>query len=278
MWKSCSEMKVWQMPVTRCLVLNPTVRICRPISQSTAAVIVRIATFFVRTVLSQATFCCHSTEFWYDLIPFSWSASSKYTYQTWTGSFFQRSNFNLKELGLRVQLGHQAGTPCCQPIAAFDNSFTVIDSDGIHEISLDYCGCQQSLPLTTQLLRAQLFPATTSSPKTAATFQVLETFHLLTLVSKISCFEFYKSIKRRTDNTGTSQPPVCSSNLFIQMLFKPTLGPIPYFTLDHARMAPCANAEAVWPWPCEGGCEGNKGGRMCGSLPRMPSSRDKSPR
>ena len=195
MWKSCSEMKVWQMPVTRCLVLNPTVRICRPISQSTAAVIVRIAAFFVRTVLLQATFCCHSTEFWYDLIPFSWSASSKYTYQTWTGSFFQRSNFNLKELGLRVQLGHQAGTPCCQPIAAFDNSFMVIDSDGIHEISLDYCGCQQSLPMTTQLLRAQLFPATTSSPKTAATFQVLETFHLLTLVSKISCFEFYKSIK-----------------------------------------------------------------------------------
>src|SRR6266571_118214 len=127
----------------------------------------------------------------------------------WTGSFFQRTC--LKDLGLCVQLGHQAGTPCCQPITTFDDGFTVIDSDRIHEVSLDYCGYQQSLPLTTQLLRAQLFPATTLNPKTAATFRVLETFHLLTLLSKISCFEFYKSIERRTDNTGTTQPPVCSS-------------------------------------------------------------------
>jgi len=72
----------------------------------------------------------------------------------------------------------------------------IINSDGIHKVSLDYCGCQQSLPLTTQLLQAQLFPATTLNPKTMATFQVLETFHLLTLLLKILCFEFYKSIER----------------------------------------------------------------------------------
>ena len=73
---------------------------------------------------------------------------------------------------------------------------------------MDYCGCQQSLPPVTQLLRSQLFPSTTIQPKSAATFRTLETFQLLNFTSKISAYEYYKSIERRTDNTGTQSPPV----------------------------------------------------------------------
>jgi hypothetical protein len=46
------------------------------------------------------------------------------------------------------------------------------------------------------------FPATVLQPKSAATFNVLEFFHLLTFESKASGFEFYHTISRLTDNTG----------------------------------------------------------------------------
>ena len=116
--------------------------------------------------------------------------------------FFQRT--------IRVQLGHIDDGLCPLPQTSFNNEFTVIDSDRVHEIALDYCGCQYSLPKTIQLLRAGLFPSTVIDPKTAATFWVLETFQMLSFTSKVSGFEYYRSLERRTDNTGTSLPPVRS--------------------------------------------------------------------
>lgn len=115
---------------------------------------------------------------------------------------------SLKALGLRIQLGHPDRTECPNPENAFHDDFTIIDSDGIHLVSLDYCGCQLATSKTTQLLRARLFPSTVIDPKTAATFRVLETFQLLSFTSKVSAFEYYRSLARRTDNTGTCPPPV----------------------------------------------------------------------
>jgi len=108
--------------------------------------------------------------------------------QKWNGLYFEK--VTLKSLGLRHQLGHLDGV-CSLPQPAFNDDFVVIDIDGIHEVAIDYCGCQQSLPKTVQLLRARLFPSTVFDPKTAATFHVLETFQMLSFTSKVSAFEFY---------------------------------------------------------------------------------------
>lgn len=115
---------------------------------------------------------------------------------------------SLKALGLRVQLGHSDLSPCSNPENAFNDDFTIIDSDGLHQVSLDYCGCQRADPKRVQLLRARLFPSTIVDPKTAATFRVLETFQMLSFTSKVSAYEYYRSLARRTDNTGTNPPPV----------------------------------------------------------------------
>ncbi|KAF8874974.1 hypothetical protein BD779DRAFT_1613491 [Infundibulicybe gibba] len=123
----------------------------------------------------------------------------------WNGSHFVR--VALKSLGLRYQLGHPIGERCTNPARSFNNDFVVVDTDGIHEIALDFCDCQISQSHQIQLLRSRLFPATTTYPRTAATFRVLEYFQLLSFMSKVSCFEFYHTIARRTDNTGTSPPP-----------------------------------------------------------------------
>ncbi|KAF7303545.1 CxC2 domain-containing protein [Mycena indigotica] len=92
----------------------------------------------------------------------------------WTGSFFQPTT--LKALGQRVQLGHPIGTKCpatlarlatLGPTQSHDDEFCVVDCNGVHDISIDFCGCPSAGERTTQLLRARLFPATTTRPQTA---------------------------------------------------------------------------------------------------------------
>ncbi|KAF7345208.1 CxC2 domain-containing protein [Mycena sanguinolenta] len=97
----------------------------------------------------------------------------------WTGTIFERKS--LKELGLRIQLGHW------------------------HNVALDYCGCGQGGHPTRQLLRSQLWPATTTNPKTAATFAVLRLYHLLSFEAKCSVLEFYQTLARQTDNLGLNR-------------------------------------------------------------------------
>ncbi|KAJ3513190.1 hypothetical protein NLJ89_g3087 [Agrocybe chaxingu] len=121
----------------------------------------------------------------------------------WNGMYFEKTS--LKSLGLRIQLNHLDGA-CSNPSAAFNDDFIVIAANGVHEVSLDYCGCPQQVARTAQLLRARLFPSTVVDPKTAATFDVLEGFQLLSFTSKISAFEFYRALARMSDNTGVHPP------------------------------------------------------------------------
>ncbi|KAH7904863.1 hypothetical protein BJ138DRAFT_1130779 [Hygrophoropsis aurantiaca] len=122
--------------------------------------------------------------------------------EEWNGRYFD--SITLKGLGLRVQLGHDVDDACLLPMPAPGDDFVVIDCHGIFEVALDFCGCPSGLTRTTQLLQSRWFPATVREPGTAATFAVLEQFHLLSFESKVSAYEFYHSIARRTDNTGIS--------------------------------------------------------------------------
>jgi hypothetical protein len=120
--------------------------------------------------------------------------------QRWNGEYFER--VSLKTLGLRIQLGHAAGQVCLNPRRAFNDDFVVIDTHGIHEVSLDFCDCATAKSYVQQLLKITWFPSTTSDPKTAATFHVLKQYHLLSFESKVSTFEFYHALRQMSDNTG----------------------------------------------------------------------------
>jgi hypothetical protein len=115
----------------------------------------------------------------------------------------------LKQLGLRIQLGHPVGEACANPKRAFGNDFVLLDTHGIHAVGVDYCGCETAQKQHVQLLRQRWFPATVASPKTAATFRVLEHFHYLNFESKVSAFEFYRGLMREMNNTGLNEPKVC---------------------------------------------------------------------
>ncbi|KAJ7145053.1 hypothetical protein C8R43DRAFT_890827, partial [Mycena crocata] len=126
--------------------------------------------------------------------------------EVWQNEMFEKTT--LKALGLRIQLGHGKLGPgrrghCVLPKTAVDDDFVIIDTHGIHEVNLDFCNCSTAQPHDIQLLRARLYPATGKSPRSASSFRVLRRFHLMTLESKCSAQEFYNSLKRESDNSGT---------------------------------------------------------------------------
>ena len=123
----------------------------------------------------------------------------------WNGLFFQR--VTLRDLGLRVQLGHAFGRSCRTALAAHAN-FRVIHTNGIHHVALDQCRCH-GVELSKQLLQIGWWPGTPLEPKTAATFNVLHHFHLLNLQGKVTGYSFYRALEFQTDNTGLDPPPVC---------------------------------------------------------------------
>ncbi|KAJ7587784.1 hypothetical protein C8J56DRAFT_890663 [Mycena floridula] len=125
----------------------------------------------------------------------------------WNGQFFEQ--VRLRELGLRVQLGHGGNHRCPQrkekPI-----QFTVIDCHGIHTVSVDFCHCSRGSTAGQeykQLLRNKWFPSTHLEPKTATTFRCLEQFHMLKLTGKVTPFDYYTGLQRLTDNTGCHKVP-----------------------------------------------------------------------
>ncbi|KAG2337207.1 hypothetical protein BDR05DRAFT_895604, partial [Suillus weaverae] len=120
------------------------------------------------------------------------------------------STVTLKSLGLHIQLGHDPGQCCRVPKPAHNNDFMVIDAHRIHEVGLDFCRCETAASHYKQLLHVCWFPATSTDPRTAATFSILKFFHLLSFESKVSMYEFYYMLPHITDNTGIQLIRVCS--------------------------------------------------------------------
>lgn len=91
--------------------------------------------------------------------------------------------------------------------------FVVLHTNGIHHVSVDYCGCTPTVdipkvPIWTQLIRVGWYPATTIDPQTCATFDLMKSFHLLSLQGKISHYHYYKALHYRTENSGILHVPV----------------------------------------------------------------------
>jgi CxC2 like cysteine cluster associated with KDZ transposases len=98
----------------------------------------------------------------------------------------------------------------------------VIDTSGVHDVGLDYCGCGRGGNETTQLLRFRLYPATVHSPNTAASFRCLHHFQLLSFESKCSAYEYFQTLVRESDNTGLKNVKVCLSFLLISIFYNMT--------------------------------------------------------
>ncbi|KAJ7475078.1 hypothetical protein B0H11DRAFT_2158575 [Mycena galericulata] len=124
--------------------------------------------------------------------------------EEWVVINFERRS--LKELGLRVQLGHPPGQGCAFRWSVHDD-FTVIHTNGIHNVKLDYCGCGKAAEERDQLLDACWWPATPKEPGTCCTFTTLRQFQTLNTTGKVSGYDYYRTLEALTDNTGLKKIP-----------------------------------------------------------------------
>lgn len=92
--------------------------------------------------------------------------------------------------------GH-GGAPC--PASVKHNEMIIIHTNGIHRRSVQFCDCNDLTENFQQLLLLRLFPATLKFPATAFTFDLLGTFHQLTLCSKITPYDYFDALKKLTN-------------------------------------------------------------------------------
>ena len=125
----------------------------------------------------------------------------------WNGRYFGKAY--LHDIDVVVWLGHRGGE-CPRP-RRIDRNFTTVDCNGIHTVSLGFCGCIGAPENYHQLIQFGWFPSTTRSPKTAYTFRLLKMFQHLSLQCKsLSPYHFCQSLERLTDNVDRLHLPVSS--------------------------------------------------------------------
>lgn len=121
--------------------------------------------------------------------------------QYWQGGFFDRTS--LHALGFVYYLGHD-GDPC--PVESQPRGLMIIDMNGRHKVRIGFCTCGISRnERYRQLLRMNWYPASFSRPMTAFSFDLLETYHKVTLQGKLNLYDFYHAIMQKTDNQGRSK-------------------------------------------------------------------------
>ncbi|KAJ7016300.1 hypothetical protein C8F04DRAFT_1281943 [Mycena alexandri] len=128
---------------------------------------------------------------------------------------------------LELHYSDQLDTPCAQilsfhwaitgrgvPIGPPARSFTLVDSNGVHATSIQYCGCRDAAPEFQQLLRAGIFPGSVKEPKTGFTLILLELFRQYRCQGKSSAYNFALVLQRMTDSFfGDSVPDIYDSLL-----------------------------------------------------------------
>jgi hypothetical protein len=129
--------------------------------------------------------------------------------------------------------------------------FVVVDIDSIQEVNLSFCMCQHPDQVGEpwqQLMRHELFPATSMQPHTAFTFRLLRFLHSLTLQSKVNAYDYYLAIQNRTDGAGLAARKVSRSRFLavVPTNLKLILGPLRSLQKSHTRMEVSQNVEAGW--------------------------------
>ena len=145
--------------------------------------------------------CCYPQHYCRECVVARHSHLPLHRILHWTSTFYKKTT--LKDLGLCIQLGHDG--PNCPSPGPIHFDFVVVDTSGVHVVNLRYCNCHSVIGASldrVQLLRFQWFPATVLRPRTAFTFDVLDTFHIVTLQGKLAAFDFYRSLLYKTDNSG----------------------------------------------------------------------------
>ncbi|KIM63799.1 hypothetical protein SCLCIDRAFT_116668, partial [Scleroderma citrinum Foug A] len=178
-----------------------------------------------RDGIFRCTECAHSPIFCSNCCLDAHELNPFHRIQRWTGTFFE--DFSVRLISLVIHLGH-GGKPC--PMGGYnqrDNGsdeeedwedvedddrlphlarlrdrgcLTVVHTNGVHFCDIWYCTCEASEDSHVQLMMAGLFPATTKSPRTAFSFQVLDDFIRDNVECGTTAMNYYSKLQRLTSN------------------------------------------------------------------------------
>jgi hypothetical protein len=108
---------------------------------------------------------------------------------------------SLNKIGLILHLGcHTQHAPCPHPDST--QNLTIIHTNGIHNLTVQYCSCSLTMARDLQVFSSRLFPASQQSPQTAFSFEVLDQFRHHHFEGKTSAYTFMNALYRLTDDTG----------------------------------------------------------------------------
>ncbi|KAF7365921.1 hypothetical protein MVEN_00467300 [Mycena venus] len=124
--------------------------------------------------------------------------------EEWDGKMFVRSPMWKKDdVSSSICLStHPSGIRCPHsPPAAKGppRHMLIVDHNGFHKRYIEFCHCRAPIPWE-QLVLRRLFPASFKEPKTAFTFTVLKQFHVHSLASKKSAYDYVKGLCQLTNN------------------------------------------------------------------------------
>lgn len=167
-----------------------------------------LATFRCRTCIGAPPLCQTCLLEKHRWLPF-------HKVQRWNGQCFEQTT--LAELGFVLRLGHYGHI--CPALTTSEverkiSRVTVVDSNGLQDVRVQYCDCTHPEAFTTtsrplQLWSSGLWPSTYERTRTAFSHQSLRYFHHLTMQSKVSAYDYIKTLERLTDNRFVSEVKVC---------------------------------------------------------------------
>lgn len=111
-------------------------------------------------------------------------------------------------LGRVVTFGHRRHQEleCPERRAEESLAFTVVDLTGIHATRAFFCKCSHSQVFRTRhprlemLLACRMWPSTVKQASVGFTWEVMKDFHLHTLTSKKSAYDYMRAIQAKTNN------------------------------------------------------------------------------
>ncbi|KAJ7729337.1 hypothetical protein B0H16DRAFT_1734276 [Mycena metata] len=128
--------------------------------------------------------------------------------------FFEKHDFCRVMKSAAIGLGHY-GQQC--PVADLGQSFTLVDTNGIHATSITFCRCAspnhtRGLPEFEQLMAAGIFPGSMTSPKTGYTMGLLQYHRQQRSQGKGSAYNFVLVLQRMADPFFASAVPDIYAN------------------------------------------------------------------
>ncbi|KAF6764485.1 hypothetical protein DFP72DRAFT_799713 [Ephemerocybe angulata] len=135
--------------------------------------------------------------------PFHWA-------EVWNGTHFERHDISEVVPGTVVTVGHTTdrGKQC--PYADYSKplEFILTCLNGTHRTKVVFCECKAStVKRYDHLMSMEIFPSTLSRPESGFTFTLLRDFHLQTLTSKKSSYDYMEAIRCKTNNAFPQNVP-----------------------------------------------------------------------